>query len=380
MSETLDVLVISEMKTLPELGSGGYDLERSDVSSPQIFTNLEFEYELFMPNLRKLSPAVREHGTRFQHILRLLPGLERASLWTPGKSPDDLTPWGVTPALAEGKRFPRLSVVREVNDKRFSHKVEQEFGIALPYSTLVKSSQELETRVAACPHDWVLKHPFGVSGRERMLNWAGVITESVAGWARKLFAQGLSLVFEPWVSERIDYSLHYQIENDFSIRYLGRCEIVPDQGGVYRGNLHEPEARKPDIADRVIERVARSGYWGPVSLDCFRGTLAGFTVERPLVEINARHTFGRLTLALRRWAPEGSAMLWWHPMKPPVGDYPRLPNHADMNCPPGWYRLPEFADPDDTTGTLVGIASTAQDLLTNIEANSLVSASPPGCK
>lgn len=327
-----------------------------------ILTNLEFEYELFMPNMRKLSPAVREHSTRFQHILRLLPGLEQASLWAAGENKGALTPWGVTPTLDGDSRFPPLSTVREVNDKRFSHKLEQKLGIALPYSALVRNSEELESRVATCPHDWVLKHPFGVSGRERMLNRQGVLTESVAGWARKLFAQGLGLVFEPWVSERSDYSLHYQIERDVGVTFLGRCEIFPDQGGVYRGNLHDPNARKPPIADLIIKKVVQTGYWGPVSLDCFQGSLAGVPVARPLVEINARHTFGRLTLALKRWAPEGEAVLWWHPMKPPRGRYPRLPENPQADCSSGWYRLPKFAELDHRTGTLVGIGAATQTL------------------
>lgn len=352
---------------------------REDQSVPPSFilANLEFEYELFAPKQRKISLAVREHSRRFQHILRLLPQLAEARLWSPGNSIEALTPWGVSDKLGTSSRFPSLEVVRLVNDKRFSHSVELDLDLALPYSTVVTSIDELQELVAECPYDWVLKHPFGVSGRERMLNWAGVLTDSVRGWARKLFAQGLGLLFEPWVSARNDYSLHYHINSEFTPHYLGRCEIVPNQGGVYRGNIHNPESSKLDIADKVVERVAQAGYWGPVSLDCFRGTLANQTVERPLVEVNARYTFGRLTLALKPWIPEDWVYIWWHPMSAPAECYPRLPSRPQRDLSAGWYRLPKFADPDNLTGTIVGLAQNLEELRRLASSDGMEWASSP---
>lgn len=337
-----------------------------------IFTNLEFEYELFEPGGRKLSPAVREHTRRFAHVLRLLPGLSHAPLWQPGTPCDRLVCWGLSPVTRLSEELPALNIVRTVNDKRTSHRLEHELGIALTHSTLVAHPEELQKQVAACPHDWVLKHPFGVSGRERMLNRAGILTDSVSGWARKLFAQGLELVFEPWVTPRNDYSLHYEIDADGTVHYLGRCEMIPDQGGVYRGNLHDPSGAGPKQADQVIERVAQMGYWGPVSLDAFDGELSGEAINRPLVEINARYTFGRLTLELGRWAPKGWAHAWCHPQHPPNLPVPRLPEIPANITEPGCYLLPEFADPQNLTHTLVAFAPDARALLNILESTSTI--------
>lgn len=337
-----------------------------------IFTNLEFEYELFHPDRRKLSPAVKEHSRRFAHVLRLLPGLRHAPVWQPGTPCEALVSWGLSPVTRISEDLPSLDIVRKANDKRTSHGLEHELGIALPYSTLVADCKELEKQVADCPYDWVLKHPFGVSGRERMLNRAGILTDSVAGWARKLFAQGLELLFEPWVTPRNDYSLHYEIGVDSTVHYLGRCEMIPDQGGVYRGNLHNPSRHRPGEADLIVQRVAEMGYWGPLSLDAFDGELGGRPVKRPLVEINARYTFGRLTLELGRWAPEGWAHAWWHPLQPPNLHVPRLPEHPDSGQQPGWFQLPEYADPQGLTQTWVAFAPDVRALASLFENTSTI--------
>lgn len=315
--------------------------------------NLDFEYELAG---RTLSPVL---ARRWRHVLRALPEARDARCLDPGE-PEPcsgrLLPWGVTPrvvALAPHQEFPDPGVVREVNDKRFSHRLEQRLGVALPYARVVATLEELEAAVRQCPHDWVLKHPFGVSGRERAVGKRGQLSESGRGWATKQL-QAWSLLFEPWVEPRQDFSLHFDIDRGGEVRYVGHCQLVADPGGVYRGNLVEPGARPPDTALEcaleVAAEVGRQGYWGPVGIDAFSGTLGGQPVLRPLVEVNARYSFGRLTLALRDWLPEGWGVLWAHPRDPATGHPPW--NGAAVA---GTYGLPPALDPDGSSGTALTV-------------------------
>lgn len=331
------------------------------MAEPYALSNLDFESEL--AGLAFPASIAR----RWRHVLRLLPEARRATCLDPtdftGPLEGRLVAWGVTPRvlqLAPLQEFPSMEVVTRVNDKRFSHGLEKRLGVELPYARVVVSMDELEEAVRECPHDWVLKHPFGVSARERAVGKRGGLSDSGRGWARKQLARW-SLLFEPWVNPRRDFSLHFQIARDGAVDYVGNCELVPDPGGVYRGNQVLPGRPVPGEAlacgQRVARELAQSGYWGPVGIDAFEGLLGDQPVLRPLVEINARYSFGRLTLALRDWLPEGWCLLWSHPKLLEVA-YPPLP----ASPRPGAYGLPIEADPEGTSGTVLYAAPTPEEL------------------
>lgn len=281
-----------------------------------------------------------------------------------------LVSWGVTPRTVElaGKlgleqSFPSVEIVREINDKRFSHKLAQELDIALPYSEIAVSTGGLKKAIRSCPYDWVLKHPFGVSARERVLGKAGEISPSALGWAEKQFEQQWGLVFEPWVERAQEFSIHFEIEPSTQVRYLGQCELVTDQGGVYRGNRVLPGIQDDEAAARALEaaqELARRGYWGPVGIDAFRGKLGTQNILRPLVEINARYSFGRLTLALAEMIPKQWCCFWWHPKGSSSNLH--LPQLEPGEAKAGAFRLASLADPEQVSSTLVFLAPTSSKL------------------
>ena len=324
-------------------------------------SNLDFEYELAG---RTFPPSV---ARRWRHVLRLLPKAHQAICLDPGdlrlSSGGELIAWGITPrvlSLAPHQDFPDPEVVRLVNDKRFSHQLEKRFGVELPHAQLVTSLEELEKAVGDCPYDWVVKHPLGVSGRERAVGRRGRLSDSGRGWARKQLANW-SLLFEPWVEPRHDFSLHFEIARDGSVDFLGHCQLVYDSGGVYRGNQVVPgqkiDGRALACGREVAGELAQLGYWGPVGIDAFEGMLGKDPVLRPLGEINARYSFGRLTLALRDWIPEGWCLLWSHPKKAPQ-PLPPLPRQPSA----GAYGLPAEADPEGNCGTFLAIAPSLEEL------------------
>lgn len=323
-----------------------------EVADPVRVMNLDFEYELAGVD----GSAVADQSQRWRSILQLLPQTE------------PLLVWGVTPRTAQlapgPDYFPPVDLVREVNDKRFSHRLEKRLGIDLPHSCVVESLDQFRAAVENCIYPWVLKHPLGFSGRERVVGKAGLISDSAWGWARRKFSHGWTLVFEPWAEPRQDFSLHFTIERDGTSQFVGHCELVSDPGGVYRGNrviassLPDPEAMQ--WGHRVVRELAELGYWGPVGIDAFSGFLGELAVLRPLLEINARYSFGRLTLALRDWIPAGWSLLWWHPRPADRWQDPLEPLVPGASA--GMYGLPLVADPEQGSGTVVVIAPTPDEI------------------
>lgn len=374
------------------------------MSSRHILTyaNLDFEDELASQGRYQRSSAMHEVMGRWRYLLRLVPGAEeavclgpdgysaelpevrdvprgtRAELPGAGDGYRQLILWGVTPTslrlireLGLEDSFPTLETVRRVNDKRFSHALEQEFGIALPYARLVNSLCELSSAVEECPHDWVLKHPLGVSGRERTLGKAGAISQSALGWARRRLAQGWGLVFEPWVEDKIEFSLHFEIERSGSTRFLGHTVLRSDASGTYRGNAvmpgHPLESRVFKAGEKFAERVAREGYFGPMGIDGMRGRLGEVEILRPLTEINARMSFGRMALYLGSLIPLGWSYRWWHPRATSdFNDRLSLPvlggEGFGEHSRPAIYRLPEWLDPEGVGRSLVLLAENFAEL------------------
>lgn len=357
-----------------------------DEPRPLAIANLDFEYELAAGISYQAPGVVEKLCHRWRYLLRLLPGFEGACCAETAGSASRLAVWGVTPRVLKmaeaaglAASLPGLEAVRKVNDKRFSHGLEQQLGVALPHTGVIASGQELDRAVRDCPYDWVLKHPFGVSGRERMLGKRGQISASARGWAERRFRQGWGLLFEPWVEQREEFSLHFQLSPSGEVEYVGACELITDAGGVYRGNrvldrgFVDPLA--VDLGGRAARVVADEGYWGPLGIDAFRGRLGPEPVLRPIVELNARYTFGRMTLALGRWLPAGWCYSWCHPKRAPRGTYQPLP--ADR---PGLYALPRPVDPDGVSGTVVVLAPTALELAQLESASADAFAShPPSC-
>ena len=150
-----------------------------------LLANLDFEYELASTGRYQSPSVLAKVSRRWRSVLRLLPGYDQAeildlqdleeSLASRALQDkfDQLRVWGVTPRstrLAEtlgfDGHFPSADLVRKVNDKRFSHNLERTLKIALPCSQVIDSMKDLESVLQLCSSDWVVKHPFGVSGRE----------------------------------------------------------------------------------------------------------------------------------------------------------------------------------------------------------------------
>lgn len=328
-----------------------------------VLTNLEFELALSgapVPN------AVRAMSAKWSHILRLLEPDAEVVVWPPkgGEGAEleagrRLLAWGwteevLTFANAAGLEVGPvdLDVVLEVNDKRFGLGIE-----TLEGAVVCGSEGELEAAVRGLEEGWVLKHPFGVSGRGQLRGRGEALPGNARKWAQRVFGAGLGVVVEPRVAIEAERSLHFEIEAGGAVRELGMCALMADATGTFRGlglgsqveALEEDEALW-EGARRAARAVAARGYVGPVGVDAYVGWYEGERVVRAVSEINARVSFGRLGLALlERLGWEGAR--WVHPARSErgVGSGGEVRSeHGE-----GGVCLPERVDPAGRSGTYV---------------------------
>ncbi len=251
--------------------------------------------------------------------------------------PDHAVAWLNTPAARQFAREAerRLlgadpEVVQEVHDKAFSHRVavaERMLPASLEPCIAVfepdalrdpgRAIREIEEKLARWP-DWTagrftLKPRFGTSGRGRVAGSAGRVAEVGGGLAR--LAESGGAILEPWLKRTCDLSAQLWIGADQQIVLLGTTELLVEGSGLYRGHRgfidskgrvtsgsRYDEALR-EAAAAVAQAAAAAGYHGPCGVDAFVFEAEPGQIElRPIVEFNARFTFGTIAIGLLRRA------------------------------------------------------------------------------
>lgn len=285
----------------------------------------------------------------------------------------ELVPWGWTVSAAalaaeRGWRtaIPPLEVIRHVNSREFRLQLEQEFGVALPQAGVARSLGELRSLVAAAgelAHGWILKANFGMAGRESMRGRGAHVSDALARWVEKRLQSDDAIVFEPLLECVAEAGLQFDVPADAPPRLIGVAELIVDNSGVYRGSRFETgagdrvatnqsasegeqienpsrESTAPSTADtrweaavavglQVARRLQSLGYFGPLGVDAMQYRDAkGQQRVRPLQDLNARFTLGRLALGFRRLVPPGwcASWLWLPARRRTYSEGPQWPN------------------------------------------------------
>lgn len=235
-----------------------------------------------------------------------------------------LEPWGWTPSVVGAGRsigaslaHPPLDVVALVNGKPFSHALERELGIVTPGAALASTVHELDAMAArACPGSddkWVVKAPFGFAARERVLGRGPRLDPPSSLWASRRLARGDGpLLFEPWLDVRSEYGVQLDVAPSGEVSLRGISRMTTNGAGATTGfTLGAPcdagiVRELETVARTVGRRLAAEGYWGPAGVDA----LEHANGLRPLLEINARHTMGRVALEVERGDGRASRRSW----------------------------------------------------------------------
>ncbi len=228
-------------------------------------------------------------------------------------------PWGWTPSMARlrdafqwASNAPHLEAVRNVNSRLFAFDLEQLSGLQPEGSVTVHSLDDLQALLRqpiSHPSGWLIKGEFGMSGRERIRVNELALTDSQLGWLRREFASGRSVVVEPFLDCIEEVSFHYDISPD-AIHFLAILSLKSDVRGqfesIHVGSEEERAKRKVDwsqalqYTNHAADQARLLGYTGPLGIDAMKyaGSHGDLKI-RPLQDINARYTMGRL--AFENW-------------------------------------------------------------------------------
>ena len=241
-----------------------------------------------------------------------------------------ITPWGFTQESRDlAARWgcsisaPDAEIIRRANSRRTSWQWEQEWGVGLEFSHFVGSSAELQAALSALPGEecsWIVKAEYGMSGRERFLGTGRHGPPALLKWADKRLQHDRCLIVEQWVRSLAEISLHWTITADRAVTFAGCVELVSSERGQYQASrCCKPQELPTEFraayrdSQRAAESLAEEGYFGPLGIDAM---LYQDRTERPRVrplqDINARYTMGRLCLGFARVLPAESCWSWLH--------------------------------------------------------------------
>lgn len=262
-------------------------------------------------------------------------GLPRVrSVNEPPKKEFELVPWGwshSTRRLGFRTSQPSSEAVRLANSREWSFELEQQLGVALPGAARIERIEEVADVVRRSAsqfsepeseHAWVIKANFGMAARERVLGRGPMLTITNERWLQRRLQSDGAVFFEPWLRRRAEVGIQWTLpkSGQGQPELQGITPLLTDKQGGYRGSEFSRDVTIPsewECAVEITQQVAKSlqqlGYFGPVGIDAaIYEDSAGRIITRPLQDINARYTMGRLALGFRRLLRPGERGVWQH--------------------------------------------------------------------
>ncbi len=260
--------------------------ETCQVSSPVILDAAVREPPASIFEILQNAPSVLVHG--------LLTGIER------------IAPYAIIPATEAFCRHyslpfagPAPAAVSRVNSKVYSHQIATELGLKA-YGCQVTSAAELveQGRRALDHGPLIVKDPFGVAGKDNWPVQSGAILERIGDHlaAQEKKGKRVSLVVEPFLDKKLDFSCQLHIDPDGQVHFLSLQQMhnhhLTYQGSSRLGAEQVAGLERWGYFDKmeaVAARLYRDGYWGDACIDSM---LLQDGAVIPVVEINARQSMG----------------------------------------------------------------------------------------
>jgi uncharacterized ferritin-like protein (DUF455 family) len=179
-------------------------------------------------------------------------------------------------------------------------------------------------------HKIIIKEALGLAGSNAIRLFEPEIMESYCHWIANAVGNRQQLVVEPWLERVLDFSVQLEMTPD-GLKLCGYTGLINDVKGQFQANTAAPGHQKkipadlialfpepPDIAQQlhtlyadifrlVEDELRRANYLGPLGIDAFAYRDAEGKIRlKPVVEINPRHTMGRVTVELMKHVAPGS--------------------------------------------------------------------------
>lgn len=262
-------------------------------------------------------------------------GLPRGrSVSEPPADDFELIPWGWSPRtrLLGGRASPPTDeAVRLGNSREWSFELERQLGVALPGAARIGRIEEIADVVRRSAsqfgereseHAWVIKANFGMAARERVLGRGSVLTPANESWLQRRLQSDGAVFFEPWLPRRAEVGIQWSLPKPGlgQPTLQGITPLLTDKQGGYRGSEFSLDAIVPaewqsavDVSQQAARHLQQLGYFGPLGIDAaIYEDSTGRAIARPLQDINARYTMGRLALGFRGLLRPGERGVWQH--------------------------------------------------------------------
>ncbi|WP_247897971.1 hypothetical protein [Paenibacillus pabuli] len=235
-----------------------------------------------------------------------------------------LSPYAITADMEEylhAERLlgslPNLETVKHVNSKVYSNRLLTRIGEKC-YGTEVNSAGEVQAvgNTLLKRGAYLLKDPFGVSGKGNMLIENEAMQRRIAEHLDKQERRGLRSQFllEPLLRKAIDFSSHWFIHKSGEREFLSVQRMLNQQQN-YGGSIRADESLLLllenegyfDTMEKALQVLFEDGYQGFV---CFDSMILEDGVIVPIVEINARKSMGLINAYLDKgWEANGHSGL-----------------------------------------------------------------------
>lgn len=201
--------------------------------------------------------------------------------------------------------------------------------VGLPVNSVEAALAAVKTIRQRGHHRVVVKECLGLAGANSIRLWELEILEGQRRWMEDALRSGRQLIVEPWLERELDFSIQLEMELE-GLKLRGYTGLINDARGQFLANWAAPNyVRRPPskvlelfravpgfpeklqtLCDEIFRQLEvelrRFGYLGPLGIDSFiYRTPLGERCLKPIVEINPRHTMGRLTLELMKQVAPG---------------------------------------------------------------------------
>ena len=172
----------------------------------------------------------------------------------------------------------------------------------------------------------VAKMFFGVAGSNMQRLWEAELTESQQKWLRRIIKAEGGVVIEPWLDRVFDFSFQFHMTPK-GLRRIGMVEMINDQRGQYQSSIARPKistgkdeslkqllngptggrlkALQERLRTMLEPRLRAVNFRGAIGVDAFAYRDGDRLRLKPITEINARYTMGRVMLELMRQVASG---------------------------------------------------------------------------
>ena len=249
----------------------------------------------------------------------------------------EVIPWGwdsravafAQAVAARPRAIPDPLAVAHVNSREFACQCETELFPAQNSVWPITSSREFVSTTSSLENDvaWILKPNFSFAGRN-CLRGRGMATSQHVAWLQKRLKttgdRPAFFVLERQLEAVAEFGLQLDIPATGPIRTVGLVRNVVSSTGAWLGcqfappgfaewNLYQEHISR--TISCVAQRMQSRGYFGPAGFDIMVYSEKSGTAEtrvRPLQDINARWTMGRLALEWQQKLAAGRFGFWWH--------------------------------------------------------------------